>query len=135
MKQRLITIAFARLPYSELLPNNLRRTHWAVRSSVSATARKEAYYLGKEIPYKAPIEHCEIEEVFTVPTRKTRDIESLLGAAKPWIDGLVDAGIIVDDSCWHVHRLSGSVKHKKGVEKTEIRIKELAPPGLGIGGD
>jgi hypothetical protein len=126
-----VVLVFPELPYSELNPNNLRRSHWSKRSEVSAIAREEAKLLGLQAVRAQgvvglPFQTCKIEEVFYVPTRRKIDIENLMAACKAWCDGIVDAGILVDDGWEHVLKLSGRVIYRKGVEGTEITIKEVS---------
>ncbi len=123
---REVRVLFDHLPFSELYPNALRSTHWAVRSEAQGVARTEALIAGKKLKVKLPIELCEVEEIFTIPTRRHMDIEGIMGAAKAWLDGIVDSGIIPDDDWKHVRKLSGSVVYEKGVEKTEIIIREVS---------
>ncbi len=120
-----IKIIFPELPYTELRSNYHKINYWYRRAEVSKIAREEAYLLGREVRPSKPLEHCEIEEVFTIPTRRRMDVEGLMGGAKPWIDGLKDAGLIVDDDWGHVRRLSGRIVYQKGVEQTEIIITPL----------
>lgn len=134
-----IVITFPCLPPSELMPNNLRSPHWSVRSRVQKAARREAtievaaqVYRVLELPAvitPGPFAHCEVEEHFTVPTKKRVDVEGLMGAAKAWLDGIVDAGILSDDGWQCVKKLSGSVRYEKGVSRTEIVIKASVDAG------
>lgn len=126
---RVVTINFPTLPYRELLPNNLRSTHWSVRAEVSRIAREEARIRGKEQKLSSPIQLCEVEEVFTVPTKRRADLESCMSACKAWVDGLQDAKIIENDDCFHLLKLSGRVEYEKGVEGTRIVIREISLEG------
>lgn len=124
-----ITVNFDTLPYSELNPNNLRREHWSKRSEVTQTAREEAKLLGLQAVRAQgvvvlPFQTCEIEEVFYVPTRRKIDIRNLSSACKAWEDGLVDAGVMAADDCWHVLRVTSRVIYRKGKEGTQITITE-----------
>jgi hypothetical protein len=121
----MLKIRFDCLPPSELRANNHSSNYWYRRADASRLARNYAYILGKKLHLRKPVKTCEIEEVFTVPAKRRIDVEGLLGAAKPWIDGLQDAGVIENDDWQHVRRLSGRVIYKKGIEQTEIVIKEL----------
>lgn len=124
-----IVITFDDLPYVELRANYHKSNFWAQRSSSTKIAREEAYILGlsyrRFLPDFKIVESCEIEEVFTVDNKKRRDIEGLMIAVKPWIDGLVDAGIIADDSWKHVKRLTGGIVYQKGCRRTDIIIREV----------
>jgi len=124
-----IVITFDDLPYVELRANYHKSNFWAERSSSTKLARQEAYILGlsykRFLPDFEPVESCEIEEVFTVDNKQRRDIENLMLGCKAFIDGLVDAGILVDDSWKHVRKLTGGIVYEKGYRKTEIIITEV----------
>lgn len=124
-KTRQVTIYFDTLPYSELNPNNLRRSHWGKRSEVSKIARTQARLLGRDLGIVKPMEYIELDYLFILPDKRSRDIDNLLGACKAWQDGLVDAGIIKSDNCWHLKKLSGGVRYEKGNEGTELKITEV----------
>ncbi|MDD5702116.1 MAG: hypothetical protein PHU23_08720 [Dehalococcoidales bacterium] len=124
-----IVITFSDLPYVELRANYHKSNFWGQRSESTKIARDEAYKLAVDYRNKylvrKKIDTCTIEEVFYVDNKQRRDIEGLMYAVKPWIDGIVDAGIIVDDSWRHVKKLSGEIVFKKGERYTEIIIKEV----------
>jgi Holliday junction resolvase RusA-like endonuclease len=113
------------LPYSELFPNRLRRTHWSVRSSVTETAKSEAYYSALQtyarswkVPKKASVFYR-----FTVTDRRRRDLDNLIAACKPFLDGLVTAGILKDDQAPYLS-IAGAEVVKGNQDKTELIIKE-----------
>jgi len=120
-----VTVIFDDLPYVELRANYHKSNFWGERSESTRIARAEAYARCKNIVILKTIERCEIEEVFTIPTKRRMDIEGLMFAVKPWIDGIVDAQIIVDDSWQYVKKLSGRIVYKKGERHTEIIITEV----------
>lgn len=122
---REVRVVFDHHPLPVLFPNNLRRLHWAVRNEAEDASRLEAKIAAVKLKVKPPIELCEVEEVFTIPTRRRMDIDGIVGAAKPWLDGIVDAGIIPDDDWKHVRKLYGSIVYEKGVTKSEIIIREV----------
>lgn len=47
---------------------------------------------------------------FVFPTFRVRDLDNLVGSVKPIIDGIVDAGIIYDDSLDHVREIRASAR-------------------------
>ena len=124
-----IKIVFEDLPYPELLPNHHKTNFWAVRARFSRIANEEAYLIATDIVNRTPgfktFERCEVEEVFIVPDMKRRDIEGLITAVKPWIDGCVSAGIVVDDEWKHLCKISGSINYEKGCRRTKITFKEV----------
>lgn len=121
-----ISFVFDGLPAVELRPNYHKSNYWFGRAAFSRQARQDAYMLGLSrvswLRDFVAIEYCEVTEVFTVPTLRGVDVEGLMAACKPWIDGLVDAGVIVDDDWQHVRKLTGLVRYSKGREATEIIV-------------
>jgi Holliday junction resolvase RusA-like endonuclease len=74
---------------------------------VKARATKHARQCARAIvahlelaPMTAPV---RVSYVFAMPDRRRRDIENLRQACKPYIDGIVDAGLLTGDS-WDVLR-------------------------------
>lgn len=84
-------------------PNRTRRMHWAA----IARERKDFRAWSKLAALAAladsgrsddfPIREAILEATFFVKTRRRRDPDNLIGSLKPLIDGLVDAGVLVDD--------------------------------------
>ncbi|MAH46901.1 hypothetical protein CMI37_13810 [Candidatus Pacearchaeota archaeon] len=125
--KRLLKIGFGQLPYPELYPNALRRLHWRQRAEISKQARQEAYYVAsgdiRQYLRGRPIKRAEVEIQFISKIYRTRDIDGLLSACKAWLDGLVDAGVLVNDDGWHIVKLTGTLT--KGEEdNTIITVRE-----------
>ena len=125
VNKNVVKILFDDLPYVELRANYHKSNFWGERSESTRIARAEAYTRCRNIVILKTIERCEIEEVFTIPTKRRMDIEGLMFAVKPWIDGICDAQIIRDDSWQYVQKLSGRIVYKKGERYTEIIITEV----------
>ena len=85
-----------------------------------------AYVLEQGRP-DTPMERAHITITWRAKDKRTRDIDNLLASMKGSIDGLVEAGVIVDDSAKH---LSYSLYYEWGDEVTEnetiIVIEEIA---------
>lgn len=79
------------------------RLHWAAKARVVKSARREAWYwFQRMLPadwIRMPI---AIEVNYHCPKScagyKPRDVQNAIAALKPTIDGMVDAGVIPDDS-------------------------------------
>lgn len=66
-----------------------------------------------------------IDYEFTIPVSRRRDQDNLIAACKPWQDGLVDAGVLVQDDTEHLKL--GSVSIVKGPRgSTKITVIEVA---------
>ena len=125
VNKNVVKILFDDLPYVELRANYHKSNFWGERAESTRIARSEAYLRCKNIVILKTIERCEIEEVFTIPTKRRMDVENLIFGCKAFLDGIVDAQIIRNDSWQHVQKLSGRIVYKKGERKTEIIITEI----------
>lgn len=122
---RSITIIIPHLPYAELNPNNLRSSHWTVRSQWSKIAREEVGWLCKAQWHDdEPMMKAHISYEFLLKDKRTRDVDNLLAACKPFTDGLIDAGVIFYDDAKHLEY--GQVKATyTDKEQTIIRVEEI----------
>ena len=88
-------------PY--ITPNS--RPHWSRRAQCARAWRDSTMLLAKAA--KVPsLDRAEIELVMHPRTRHRRDPDSLALVGKWCIDGLVDAGVLVDDDATRVVRVS-----------------------------
>lgn len=96
-----LIFAFPGLPNASLSLNG--RLHFYQRSKLIKAERTYAYCLGFQhrVGWVAP-EKAILSYEFYTTSRRTRDFENLIGSCKPWVDGLVDSGILVKDDCWHL---------------------------------
>ena len=113
------------LPPRELSPN--ARVHWRVRADWTAEYRRSIYLLLRPIMWKsgpdawATPDHAKVDITFVVPDKRRRDKTNLAASFKAGLDGLVDAGIIKDDSAdccddqYHI-------QYEKGVSKVLVEV-------------
>ena len=89
-------------------PNALRRAHWAVRSRDAKIFRAASAAIAGDIvrqtPETFPIDPAVLFLTFVLAQARG-DLDGLVAAAKPIVDGLKDAGVIVDDNVARVPRL------------------------------
>ena len=93
------------LPDPTLNPN--RRVHWGALADAKRNAKQvmmsalmdndNPVHVPND-PYEAAILKIEFVAGFKDRQRKNRDMDNLLASAKPYIDGLVDGGVLVDDT-------------------------------------
>lgn len=76
--------------------------------------------VGRSKP-RFPLEKCHA--VITRHSSKTVDFDNMVTSCKPIVDGLVDAGIMVDDSVEYFSAEYLFVKCKRGKELLEIKLK------------
>ena len=81
------------------------RMHWRKKASITKTVR---FNVGAVAAYAVPAVSAAIVELHYVPRdARRRDRDNLVATLKPCMDGLVDAGVIPDDTpeylTWTVH--------------------------------
>lgn len=79
-------------------PLNLNaRTHWAVKAKQVREVRQAAasLTLAAQVP---PLQHISVELHYRPRDKRRRDPLNLVAMLKPIEDGIVDAGIIPDDT-------------------------------------
>ena len=97
------------------------------RARARRVARTDACFLAWDHKPAAPYRHVELRLDFSPPDHRQRDIDNLVHAAKSYIDGLVDAGVLAGDStrdvsALHVH--CGEMMPNGAVTITVIPLEE-----------
>lgn len=94
--KRTITLPY---PNQSLSPNRKNGKHWGSTKSLKDSAKEAGYYMAK-ICYAS----CKPESIttpltitFTQSDKRKRDLDNLLAASKPAIDGIA-LGMGIDDS-------------------------------------
>ncbi len=114
------------LPPREASPN--ARVHYMKLANVKRNMKDVMIASVLEMPSMdrpvEPMEKAHLTITFKASDKRRRDIDNLLSASKAYIDGLVAAGIIVDDSS---DNLSFSLYYEKDKEHaaTIFDIKEI----------
>lgn len=120
-------------PNNKLFPNAIGRGgHWGTRSKTHAECRQTARYAamasGMHIePFAGPVA-LTIHAGYGYKRVKP-DLDATISACKPFIDGLVDAGILVDDD--QVQKITAThekLRGKRGEKPqgfTQIQIEVL----------
>ncbi len=124
-----IEISFEKWPARALLPNQAgKKLHWAERSELRHAAKEEAYFRALNKLDK-PFERATIDIFVTAGDKRQRDLDGFVSACKPWIDGLVLAGIIKDDNYFAVPKISitfqGVGKENVTLVITELKEEEI----------
>ncbi len=122
---RSITIIIPHLPYAELNPNNLRSSHWTVRSQWSKIAREEVGWLCKAQWHDdEPMTKARISYDFQVKDKRKRDLDNLLAMCKAWQDGLIDVGVLRYDDAKHLE--IGHITLKQSdAEQSIVTVEEI----------
>ena len=121
---RKMRIELGQFPDARLRPNS--RVHWRTEAKAKSKARARAKALACEQVRPNPsFEKAHITITFVAKDRRPHDLDNLFSGMKSYVDGLRDAGIIVNDTA---ARISYTPKYvyKRGPENnTIIEIEEV----------
>ena len=115
-------IELGQLPDSDLNPN--KRLHWGKLAKAKREAKDKAMALVLEQGRPAtPYAKAHITITWVAKDKRARDLDNLMSSMKGYIDGLVEAELIADDSAMHV---SYTLKYERGdKDNTIIGIEEI----------
>ena len=95
------SITIPRLPPAECSPNS--RVHWREKGRAVAIAKDEAIAAVKAQEWSGPpVQAALIHVSWGVKDKRKRDTDNFVARTKPFMDGIVIAGVIADDSRFHV---------------------------------
>ena len=115
-------IELGHLPDPDLNPN--KRLHYMQLYTAKRNAKDLAMSLVLQqgrpsIPYKK----AHISITWVAKDRRRRDPDNLFASMKPYIDGLVEVGLIEDDSAMHI---TYELEYRHGSEdNTIIEVEEI----------
>ncbi|MEU5848955.1 hypothetical protein [Saccharopolyspora shandongensis] len=84
------------LPYERPPLTANQRLHWRTRAELTRMIRTAAAVRARNAKVPA-LGCCAVRLVWTVTDRRRRDADNLVPTLKACADGLVDAGVVVDD--------------------------------------
>ena len=119
------TLTFT-IPNSIWLSSN-QRLHWAAKANRTKELRQMATIAGHSLPrFTRPV---RVTALIGYATNTTADPINAADTGKPLIDGLVSAGVFIDDS--HEYVLGPDyrrdpVKSKRGFHTVRLEIEEIA---------
>jgi len=116
-----VIIKIPDLPPAQLSPNS--RLHWAARLPYKNGYKQLVYLKAKEAAngwWEAP-ERARVVITFIVPDKRKRDLDNLIASFKPGQDGIVDAGVIKDDSEIHAD-ITYQMRYEKGQRYVVVYI-------------
>ena len=100
--------------------------HWRGKHAVVASARSVAKFHASSVKVAGmPWEYATVSLHFRMPDRRNRDLFNLCQSMKPSIDGIVDAGLIVDDSMDHLGIGTITWCHAKNDPGVDVTIERL----------
>jgi crossover junction endodeoxyribonuclease RusA len=86
-------------PDAKLNPNQSKGAHWSVAVAARKKARTDAYWITREVLVQeaakkgAPMAvdgSLALDITFVLPSKQQRDLDNLLAALKPSLDGVAD---------------------------------------------
>jgi len=101
------------------------RLHHMVKAKKVAAMRLEAAVAAHRIP---ALGRCEVTLTWFVTTKARRDDENPVPSLKAWCDGLVDAGIVEDDTKQFMVKnmpIIQWIDKKEDVAHMELRIEKI----------
>ena len=125
---REIVYEFPELPSGATLNT---RGSWHRPAQAAADAKEEA--LGSILAQRngrgpALLRKTSVNYHFYLPDRRRRDLDNLVGAAKPYLDALVQAGELTDDSAVVIHALTVQSEYRRGQPGFRITITPVEEP-------
>jgi crossover junction endodeoxyribonuclease RusA len=78
-----------------LISLNDHKSHWTKRANLTKVTRSIAAGQAKGIPR---LEKVKIRAVYSAPDNRRRDASNIFMSVKAAVDGIVDAGVLKDDS-------------------------------------
>lgn len=109
------------LPPAELSPN--ARAHWGAKAKATKAYRDQAYMEtilagGRDRKWSK----AEAEAVFYWPDHRRRDLGNADASLKAAWDGMVDAGLLVDDRAEVLSHLPSKFRISKDRPRVEIHL-------------
>lgn len=119
-----VFVAVLPFPYDKApLTENARWPHWAVKAKVVKRVRGEAAKAAERLP---ELGRCRVTLTWFVNTKQRRDVDNIYPTLKALCDGLVDAGVVVDDTPEYMDKLAPVIQYEKGgTARMELRIEML----------
>lgn len=117
----MLTIRIPSLPPKECSPN--WRGHWAARNRAVGQAKDWVIALVLVVSpwWPKPIANPVVTVTWGMPDKRVRDYDNMVAMTKPYIDGLVAAGVIAKDDMRSV-KITYQDTYSKGQPYTEMVV-------------
>jgi Holliday junction resolvase RusA-like endonuclease len=100
-----------------------QRLHWAAKAKITAKVRAEA---AEVFAQDRPAERVEVTLTWFVKDKRRRDADNLVPTLKALCDGLVDAGIVPDDTPEYMVKHMPVIKYNPdGVQVLVLEVREI----------
>lgn len=116
-----------RPPSTNDLNRKVAQARWRERREWRAAAEQEAWaakLVWEEIIRRKwqPLARADLIVTFVLPDRRRHDWDNLCSTVKPQLDGIVDAGILLDDSIEVLRSVQTKYRVQKGVTATTFDL-------------
>jgi crossover junction endodeoxyribonuclease RusA len=101
------------------------RGHWAPKAQKVAQVREWSALAASEA-HIPPMQFCSVVMLWTVPDKKRRDEENPMPDFKAACDGLVDAGVVPDDTPQYMAKFMPVITYEKGVAAVRFEVTGIA---------
>lgn len=91
--------------------NGSRGKSFYRKASTARAVRARAFYAARNLAKIPPLGRCRAQLTWWVPDNRTRDADNLAELEKRLFDGLVDAGVVVDDRPQLMEKPRGLIRH------------------------
>tara|TARA_R110002096_G_scaffold220326_3_gene408814 strand:+ start:66 stop:452 length:387 start_codon:yes stop_codon:yes gene_type:complete len=120
-----LTIILYDVPPAQIRGNT--RAHFQTLNSIRRQRKETAMWLTKDAMTEAKIDKLDgkVHVEYMFYNNRDIDIDNLIFGMKATLDGIVNAGLIPDDSPSYVKITGDFEKCKKGEEKTVIIISKI----------
>lgn len=113
------------LPYTSPPLTENQRLHWRKKALIVKQTRQVAYFLAHGIP---ALGRCEVHLTWYVTTKHRRDEDNIVPTLKALCDGLVDAGLVGDDTKEFMVKLMPEIVQLgkgQGTARMTLRIEKI----------
>lgn len=121
------------LPYATPPLTANQRMHWAAKARLTADIRRAAMLLARAAKLPRSVDHVTVALHYTPRDRRRRDADNLVPTLKAACDGLVDAGLVDDDTpdqmTKHMPTIDPPSREAPGPNGSRMCLK-LKIPGL-----
>jgi crossover junction endodeoxyribonuclease RusA len=120
--QTFTTTLYFDYPRAPLTAN--QRYHWRKKAKIVAEVRLATRMLARRLP---ELGKCRVTLTWVVNTKTRRDADNIVPTLKAMCDGLVDAGVVTDDTPDLMDKLMPVIEYQKGANaRMELRIEMVA---------
>jgi len=105
---------------------NDRGNHYA-RARLTRSVRDEASWRARSARIPRPLAKVRVEVIWVVGDHRRRDEDNPAPSAKAVYDGLVDAGIVPDDTPEFMEKPSVRIEYRQGVYEWFVKVTDLTP--------